>query len=109
MSYSMAVWNDAVQSLCEETDKSWKCLLVNLKSQSSVVPNRAVFDFSNCVVSNKSASNVCSVCLLSISSRSKETTNVVSENVIDVDQRKYHSTCANFWANCVEPTLPKLI
>ena len=109
MSYSMAVWNEAVQSLCEETEKSWKVMIVNLKSRSDVIPSRAVFDFSRCVVSNATSATSCAVCLLSVTSFSKETTNVVIENVVGMNGRKYHSTCANFWVNCVDTNLTKLV
>jgi hypothetical protein len=77
--------------------------------RSDVIPNRAVFDFSRCVVTNATPATVCAVCLLSLTTPSKETSNVVKENVISVDARKYHSTCANFWVNCVDTTLPKLV
>ena len=112
LSYSMAVWNDTVQSQCEETEKAWKGLLVNLKSKAStLIPNRAVFDFSNCVVvtNNATSETVCALCLLSITGHSKDLSQVVKESVCNLDQKKYHSTCANFWVNCVDPRLPKLI
>ena len=109
MSYSMAVWNDSVQSLCEETEKAWKSLIVNLKFRADVVPPRAVFDFSRCVVNNATPTTVCGVCLLSLTASSKEMTNVVKDNVVAADTRRYHSTCANFWVNCVDATLPKLV
>ena len=107
----MAVWNDAVQCQCEETEKVWKALLVNLKSKTQVIPSRGVFDFSSCVVNGNAASaqTVCGICLLSVNVTSKEICDVVDESILNVEQKKYHSTCANFWVNCVSARLPKLI
>ena len=107
----MAVWNDAVQSQCEETEKAWKALLVNLKSKTQFIPSRGVFDFSSCVVNGSavSAQTVCGICLLSLGVSSKEICDVVKESILNFEQKKFHSTCANFWVNCVSATLPKLI
>jgi len=43
----MAVWNSTVQSQCEDAEKAWKSLLVHLKFQEKIVPNRKVKKGSN--------------------------------------------------------------
>ena len=67
---------------------------------SELIPNNAVWDFSQC---KPYASRSCPICHLDLEHWSMETRQNLTDSIIDF---KYHSICANFWLNCVDTVLP---
>ena len=53
-------------------------------------------------------SSVCGVCLLDVDAKSRSRRNTMDGCKIEQEGRFYHSACANFWVNCVDPKLPRL-
>ena len=67
---------------------------------ANLIPNNAVWDFSQC---KPYASRSCPICHLDLEHWSMETRQNLTDSIIDF---KYHSICANFWLNCVDTVLP---
>ena len=87
-------------------DKVWKqfqTMIINHDAKSDLMPvdNAAIWDFSHC---KTNASKICPICLLDLENWSREINPALTDSIINY---KYHSICANFWINCVDPVLPK--
>ena len=111
----------------EKIEQAWKQLTINLNGKS-IIPEKNVFNFAQCLVkeleykkeqslcntkkSTQEISDMCGLCLLSVSrsncpSKDEQYT-LVLDSVLDHGNRRYHSTCANFWVNRVDFVLPTL-
>ena len=83
-------------------EESWNKIQNKIKTTFSFTP--LLWDFSNATCSSN---NCCKICLLELSTTSKETRNDLVESVITQDNDcSYHSICANFWVNIVNQVLP---
>ena len=92
-----------IEKLNHKIDKVWKqfqTMIINAKSDLMPVDN-AIWDFSHC---KTNASTICPICLLDLENWSREIIPALTDSIIDY---KYHSICANFWINCVDPVLPQ--
>ena len=88
-------------------DDSWIKIQDKIKTTYSFTP--LLWDFSDCCSNNaiNASNDVCKICLLDLTTTSKETrTKDLVESVITHNDCSYHSICANFWINAVNPVLP---
>ena len=120
--------NDMIIEKGEKIEQAWKQLTINLNGKS-IIPEKSVFNFAQCLVkelerkneqrssdtktSTQEVSDMCGLCLLVVSrsnckSKDNEQYNAVLDSVLDHGNRRYHSTCANFWVNRVDFVLPTL-
>ena len=73
-------------------------------------PERAALDFSKDVLKTECEDNqkkACGVCVLSVDVKS-DRSGYNNQHKLTYGGRQYHSSCANFWVNCVDSTLPSL-
>jgi hypothetical protein len=80
-------------------------------------PEETSLVFSNCILKSdleQSQNLACGLCLLNVDARpltsSPQANNTPGNNSCKLAYagRQYHATCANFWFNCVDQTLPSL-
>ena len=95
-----------IEKFNHKIDKVWKqfqTMIINHDAKSDLMPvdNAAIWDFSHC---KTNASKICPICLLDLENWSREINPALTDSIINY---KYHSICANFWINCVDPVLPK--
>ncbi|XP_005104199.1 synergin gamma isoform X3 [Aplysia californica] len=105
-------------------DLAWNNLTAFLVG-ASLLPDPASLVFTNSVLKSdmEAAQNqACGVCLLNVDSKSlaasssssspslslSSSLNGVSHSKLTYAGRQYHATCANFWVNRVDQTLPSL-
>ena len=124
--YARAEESDEIQKIGDKIEQSWKQLTINLNGRS-IVPGKSVFNFQPCLVKqlensyeNNSSNNdrqeslldSCGLCLLSVSRSTVKSEDaqhgIVMDSILTHNNRRYHSTCANFWVNRVEVALPAL-
>lgn len=104
----------------DKIEQAWKQLIINLNGKS-IIPERALFDFSAELLKElendnfqQKVGNSCGICLLNVSSNDHISKLESAQNGKFVDailkhgNGMYHSTCANFWVNRVELVLPSL-
>ena len=86
-------------------DESWNKIQNKVKTTYSFTP--LLWDFRECF-SNANSSSICKICLLDLSSTSKETRikDLVESVITQENDCSYHSICANFWINIVNQVLP---
>ncbi|XP_064613077.1 synergin gamma-like [Liolophura sinensis] len=78
---------------------------------SPIMPDPSSLDYRIAILkSDDTASQLraCGVCLLNMDSRSKAFNEDKEGSKLTYGGRQYHTTCANFWVNCVSPMLPAL-
>jgi hypothetical protein len=98
-----------VEKLFDDIQSAWSILIGHLKSD--LIPGQEVFEFKSDIKTINSV--YCSICCLNVgvmnleSSKNKQVN--YQEAVIKVEQKQYHSTCANFWINCVNDQLPIIL
>lgn len=98
---------EAIESLHENIEKVWRSILKALASKPALIPDNALYDFSDSVLSS---SNYCGICHLNLSkSASKGTSDHLIDSIILHNDNSYHSICINFWMNCVDQSLPSSI
>lgn len=71
-------------------------------------PNPALLNFSLCTLGKdepNALEKACGVCLLNVA---PPNTGTEFGHKLAYGSRQYHSSCANFWVNCVDCTLPTL-
>ena len=74
-------------------------------------PESSSLNFSKCVVRAKAVGaqeRACGVCLLDVNGRSLAVNHPYDGHKLKYGGREYHASCANFWVNCVDSTLPAL-
>ncbi|XP_041437895.1 synergin gamma isoform X2 [Xenopus laevis] len=118
-----AVCSEKLQLLLKEIDKLWNNL-IGFMSLASLMPDESALDFSSCMLRPgiKNAPELaCGVCLLNVDSRSKKEENPALEHPrkafnskndnfkLSYGGHQYHTSCANFWINCVQPKPPGLL
>ncbi|XP_048016182.1 synergin gamma isoform X2 [Megalobrama amblycephala] len=117
-----AVCSEKLQELLKDISRVWNNLM-GFMSLANLTPDESSLDFSSCILRHgiKNAKELaCGVCLLNVDSRSKALTkdsrsklrafNSETDNFkLMYGGHQYHSSCANFWINCVEPKPPGLI
>ncbi|XP_048016181.1 synergin gamma isoform X1 [Megalobrama amblycephala] len=130
-----AVCSEKLQELLKDISRVWNNLM-GFMSLANLTPDESSLDFSSCILRHgiKNAKELaCGVCLLNVDSRSKKknenTFGRLFKRALTKDSRsklrafnsetdnfklmygghQYHSSCANFWINCVEPKPPGLI
>jgi len=104
----------------DKIEQAWKQLIINLNGKS-IIPERALFDFSAELLKElendnfqQKVGNSCGICLLNVSSNNhiskleSEQNGKFVDAVLQHGNGMYHSTCANFWVNRVELVLPSL-
>ena len=104
----------------DKIEQAWKQLIINLNGKS-IIPERALFDFSAELLKElendnfqQKVGNSCGICLLNVSSNNhiskleSEQNGKFVDAVLKHGNGMYHSTCANFWVNRVELVLPTL-
>ncbi|CAG5124803.1 unnamed protein product, partial [Candidula unifasciata] len=86
---------------------------------TSLLPDETSLTFSNCVLKSdwEDAQHLaCGLCLLNVDARPPPAPAgphpgsmlVTNSCKLTYAGRQYHATCANFWVNCVDQTLPSL-
>uniref|UniRef100_A0A3P8WG04 Synergin gamma n=1 Tax=Cynoglossus semilaevis TaxID=244447 RepID=A0A3P8WG04_CYNSE len=118
-----AVSSEKLQQLLTDISRIWNNLM-GFMSLAKLAPDESSLDFSSCVLRHgiKNAKELaCGVCLLNVDGRSKNKERTIGRLFkrafnSETDNFKlmygghqYHSSCANFWINCVEPKPPGLI
>ncbi|KAG8588873.1 hypothetical protein GDO81_006136 [Engystomops pustulosus] len=108
---STAVCSEKLQLLLKDIDKLWNNL-IGFMSLASLMPDESALDFASCMLRPgiKNAQELaCGVCLLNVDSRSKAFNSDTDHFKLSYGGHQYHSSCANFWINCVEPKPPGLL
>ncbi|WAR02970.1 SYNRG-like protein [Mya arenaria] len=90
--------NEKLGGMLKEIDLAWNNLTAFLVG-GSVMPDPASLDYSGCY--DEAAS--CGLCLLSVE-RGKSG----ALAMLSYAGNQYHTSCANFWINCVDSCLPAL-
>ncbi|XP_015911781.1 synergin gamma [Parasteatoda tepidariorum] len=95
----------AILDLLKEVEQIWNSIC-GFFAGSSLMPQDSSFDFSSSLLRTDAADNVkaCGLCLLNVEIKNKDDCSLK----LSYGGRNYHSTCANFWVNCVDPLLPAL-
>lgn len=99
---------EAINDSLSEADQAWSTIC-GFFAGSTLMPEESSLDFSSCVLRPESENNTkaCGLCLLNIELRSKAFRQE-EYPTLSYGGKNYHSTCANFWVNCVDPLLPAL-
>ncbi|XP_048016187.1 synergin gamma isoform X6 [Megalobrama amblycephala] len=106
-----AVCSEKLQELLKDISRVWNNLM-GFMSLANLTPDESSLDFSSCILRHgiKNAKELaCGVCLLNVDSRSKAFNSETDNFKLMYGGHQYHSSCANFWINCVEPKPPGLI
>ncbi|KAM4795812.1 synergin gamma-like [Rhinophrynus dorsalis] len=107
---STTVCSENLQLILKEIDKLWNNL-IGFMSLAALMPDESALDFSSCMLQpgiENAQELACGVCLLNVSSSSKEFNSESDHFKLSFGGHQYHATCANFWINCVEPKPPGL-
>ncbi|RUS89370.1 hypothetical protein EGW08_002890, partial [Elysia chlorotica] len=110
---STAISTTELEQTLKNIDLAWNNLTAFLVGVS-LLPDSSTLIFDNCVLksdSEVSKNLACGLCLLSVdTSLAKSLIQPASSDCSKLTYagRQYHSTCANFWVNCVDQTLPSL-
>ncbi|XP_074640380.1 synergin gamma-like isoform X2 [Tubulanus polymorphus] len=105
-----AVTNENLHNLISDIEVSWNSVAAFIQN-SSLMPDILSLDFSKCILKSDGDElqhRACGVCLLNVDSRSKAFDREMDKHKLTYGGRQYHVTCANFWINCVDSTLPAL-
>lgn len=92
----------------------FKCAANNKsKWQKYIMFQPYSLDFTSCFLKAddyEARRKACGVCLLNVDARSPASclSGEVGSKALSYGGRQYHTTCANFWINCVSQTLPSL-
>ncbi|XP_054713811.1 synergin gamma-like [Uloborus diversus] len=94
--------------LLHQADREWNTVC-GFFAGSSLMPDESSLNFASCVLKAEPENNLkaCGLCLLNVDIHSKCFSKEESLK-LSYGGRNYHSPCANFWVNCVDPLLPAL-
>ncbi|KAJ8312354.1 hypothetical protein KUTeg_009727 [Tegillarca granosa] len=107
---SLNLSTEKLKQILRDVDLSWNNLTAFLVG-GNLMPDDNSLDFSNALLKSDDATSqmkACGVCLLNVDTRSKNFNQDDDCAKLTYGGRQYHSTCANFWLNCVDPMLPAL-
>ncbi|KAK3587357.1 hypothetical protein CHS0354_036528 [Potamilus streckersoni] len=105
-----ALSNDKLQQLLKDINQAWNNLTAFLAG-GSLMPDPHSLDFSSAVVLSDDVSSqykACGICVLNVEIWPHGKDREEENTCLTYGGRQYHATCANFWINCVKPTLPAL-
>ncbi|GFR98200.1 synergin gamma [Elysia marginata] len=110
---STAISTTELEQTLKNIDLAWNNLTAFLVGVS-LLPDQSTLVFDNCVLksdSEPSKNLACGLCLLNVDISPAKTliqSAPSGSSKLTYAGRQYHSTCANFWVNCVDQTLPSL-
>ncbi|XP_059150358.1 synergin gamma-like isoform X3 [Physella acuta] len=107
---STAISTSELEQTVKDIDLAWNNLTAFLVG-ASLLPEQSTLVFSNCVLksdSDHAKQLACGVCLLNVDTNPFNSGAGINSCKLTYAGRQYHATCANFWVNCVDQTLPSL-
>ncbi|GAB1604588.1 synergin gamma-like isoform X3 [Argonauta hians] len=102
--------NERLETLLKDIDLAWNNLAAFL-SASSLLSEVTSFNYTSAVLKTDDTSSqlkACGVCLLNVDVFDRISTDNERAAKLIYSGRQYHTTCANFWVNCVDSMLPNL-
>ncbi|OWF48643.1 Synergin gamma [Mizuhopecten yessoensis] len=107
---SQGLATDKLSQLLKDIDLSWNNLTAFLVG-GNLMPDDNSLHFNNALLKSDdslSQRKACGVCLLNVDTLSKNFNREDECPKLTYGGRQYHASCANFWVNCVDSTLPAL-
>lgn len=106
----VSISNSKLASQTKNITTEWNDIAA-ICAGNPVIPNS--LDFTSCFLKAddyEARRKSCGVCLLNVDARSPASclSGEVGSKALSYGGRQYHTTCANFWINCVSQTLPSL-
>ncbi|KAL4224149.1 hypothetical protein ACF0H5_017602 [Mactra antiquata] len=104
------IHSDKLTILLKDIDLAWNNLTAFLVG-GSVMPEEQSLIFDHGTLSSDDTSLqylACGVCLLNVEMKMSNTDIDNVNAKLTYGGRQYHASCANFWINCVDSTLPAL-
>eukprot|EP00106_Octopus_bimaculoides_P000877 XP_014768319.1 PREDICTED: synergin gamma-like [Octopus bimaculoides] len=102
--------NERLETLLKDIDLAWNNLAAFL-SASSLLSEVSSFNYTSAVLKTDDTASqlkACGVCLLNVDVFDRISNDNERAAKLTYSGRQYHTTCANFWVNCVDSMLPAL-
>ncbi|XP_055891189.1 synergin gamma-like isoform X1 [Biomphalaria glabrata] len=108
---STAISTTDLEQTLKDIDLAWNNLTAFLVG-ASLLPEQNTLSFTGSVLKsdmNNAKQLACGICLLSVDAALPTgSSSSINNCKLTYAGRQYHATCANFWVNCVDQTLPYL-
>ncbi|GCB79929.1 synergin gamma-like isoform X1 [Scyliorhinus torazame] len=107
---TLSISNETLQHSLRDIEIIWNNLQAFLSFSPSMLrmlPAESTLDCSAVTASGNAQNETCGVCLLRTPNEPNDLND--TENSVLHNGCRYHASCANFWLNCVDSSLPGLI